>query len=1375
MSPPRGHRRPADGPKPGDAPTPREDDSLDLERVLDEMRRGATTWPPAHRNIFEEAMDKLREALEEVQDTEEELRRQNEELAAAQLEAVIARERYAELFNFAPAAHLVTDLEGRILEANMQAGALLGLTQQELFGKRLPAFVPTSERQAFRGRLAQIAAEGKVHEWTLRLKPPDVPAFDAAVTVGVFRDADGKRAELRWIVQDVTERIQAQEEARRVHEVAVTRYRKLQGVTDVLLRHLELEELLRELLEAVRGAVGSDTATLLLPTPDGKNLAIRAAVGEEEGVVGEIRVPLGKGVAGRIAAERTPRIVPDLRKAKPYSEFLRRKLHSLVGVPLIMDDNLVGVVHAGTFQSHEFTEEDVLLLKLVSERAAVAIVNSRLYEAEQEAREAAERAANQTAALQSVTAALIEALTIEEVSAIVVEKAAATVGAVAGMMALLTGDGQSLEITQAAGYPQEMLQAWHRFPLDASLPLSEAVRTGRPVLLESVSARRQRYPDLESMLQLPDHSLAAIPMSIEGRPLGGLVFRFEDPRPFAENEVDFMVAMGRQAALALERARLYEAEQLARDQAELAQVRLAFLAEAGAILSRSLQMPDALDSLGRLAVTFLADLCLIDVIGEEGSLRRMVAVHADAEKQPLADLLRTRYAPDPEGPHPAVRVIQTGRSEFSPEMPEDFLRRTTRDEGHFRIVRELGFHSYMCVPLLSRGRVLGCFTLVSTSPQRTFGPDDVELAEELARRAALAVDNALLFQGEQGARRSAERAADRLAFLAEASEVLSSSLDYEVLLQRIATLAVPRLADWCLVDVLGSDGSLRQLALAHRDPSKEPLIRELRDRYPPEKERPHPVWKVLLSGEPLLAERVTEDDLAGRARDGEHLRLLLQLGIRSHIVVPLTARGRILGALSFISGDTDRRYGQEDLILAEDLGRRAGIAVDNSQLYQAELAARRQAERDHARVEFLSEAMASLSAAVPDYEATLERVAKLAVPTLGDICVIDVLEEDGSIRRIAVAHADPGQAEPAQALRRFPPDSTRHNPVLTVLRTGRPIVISDVTPRIVEEVALNEEQLAMLRATRASALMIFPLIARQRTLGTISLLSLSPHRAYGAEEAALAEELARRAALVVDNARLYERQLHIARTLQRSLLPPSIPRIPGMELAARYRAAGEGNEVGGDFYDAFESSDGAWILTIGDVCGKGPEAAAVTGLARHTIRAVSIHEARPSRVLAMLNETIIRELSDERFCTVCCVRLRPGPDGARLTVCSGGHPLPLILRADGRLETAGEPSMLLGVLPEVELSDHIVDLGPGDTIVMFTDGVVEEIRGSDRSGPDRLNDVLAQCRGLSAAAVAEAVQDSLLRFGPEAQRDDFAILVLRVKPSGSDPGLQNAG
>ena len=160
------------------------------------------------------------------------------------------------------------------------------------------------------------------------------------------------------------------------------------------------------------------------------------------------------------------------------------------------------------------------------------------------------------------------------------EQAVPAIGAVAGLMALVTEDGLSLEIAQASGYPERMLQKWRRFPLDAPLPLAEAVRSGRPVLLDSVAAREERYPNLESMLNLPEHGVAAIPMSIEGRPLGGLVFRFEEPRAFDPNEVDFMIAMGRQAALALERARLYEAEQQARSQAELAQVRLAFLAEA---------------------------------------------------------------------------------------------------------------------------------------------------------------------------------------------------------------------------------------------------------------------------------------------------------------------------------------------------------------------------------------------------------------------------------------------------------------------------------------------------------------------------------------------------------------------------------------------------------------------------------------------------------------------------------------------------------------------------------------------------------------------------------------------------------------------------
>jgi serine phosphatase RsbU (regulator of sigma subunit) len=295
-------------------------------------------------------------------------------------------------------------------------------------------------------------------------------------------------------------------------------------------------------------------------------------------------------------------------------------------------------------------------------------------------------------------------------------------------------------------------------------------------------------------------------------------------------------------------------------------------------------------------------------------------------------------------------------------------------------------------------------------------------------------------------------------------------------------------------------------------------------------------------------------------------------------------------------------------------------------------------------------------------------------------------------------------------------------------------------------------------------MLIVPLRARERTLGAVTLAATSSRRRYDEEDTDLALELARRAALIADNARLYDLQRNIAQTLQRSLLPGSLPEIPGMELAAKYRAAGEGNEVGGDFYDAFEVN-GSWFLAIGDVCGKGPQAAAVTGLARHTLRAVALHEPRPSRVLATLNEAILRALGDHRFCTVCCLRVHPRGVGARVTVCSGGHPLPVVLRANGDLETAGRPSMLLGLLPDDDLADDALDLGPGDAVVLYTDGVVEQPREEIESGSSRLARVLREHAGSPAATIAEAVERSVTGHAGESLRDDIAVLVLRISPA----------
>jgi serine phosphatase RsbU (regulator of sigma subunit) len=295
--------------------------------------------------------------------------------------------------------------------------------------------------------------------------------------------------------------------------------------------------------------------------------------------------------------------------------------------------------------------------------------------------------------------------------------------------------------------------------------------------------------------------------------------------------------------------------------------------------------------------------------------------------------------------------------------------------------------------------------------------------------------------------------------------------------------------------------------------------------------------------------------------------------------------------------------------------------------------------------------------------------------------------------------------------------------------------------------------------------MIVPLSARGRTLGAITLVLDGMDRRYGPEDLALAQELAGRAALAVDNARLFQEQRHIASTLQRSLLPPRLPTIPRVETAARYRAAGEGNEVGGDFFDVFQAGDDEWAVVIGDVCGRGPEAAAVTGLARHTLRAAVLYEHQPSRLLDILNESLLEQVGDDRFCTICYVRLRPNPAGVRLTFSSGGHPLPLVLRARGGLEVVGRPGSLLGLFPHPAREDFVVDLEPDDALFLYTDGLTEARVGGKVFGEERLASLLASCIGLDAESVAGAVEQAVEEHQPGSLRDDLALLVLRVLPA----------
>ncbi|HKR99334.1 MAG TPA: PAS domain S-box protein, partial [Candidatus Dormibacteraeota bacterium] len=330
-------------------------------------------------------------------------------------------------------------------------------------------------------------------------------------------------------------------------------------------------------------------------------------------------------------------------------------------------------------------------------------------------------------------------------------------------------------------------------------------------------------------------------------------------------------------------------------------------------------------------------------------------------------------------------------------------------------------------------------------------------------------------------------------------------------------------------------------------------------------------------------------------------------------------------------------------------------------------------EAQQARASFLTETHALLGSSL-DYGEILNNLARLVVPNLADWCAIDMLRPDGELERLACAHVDPDKERLALELeQRFPLHSTPDRGQLRAVRNRQAELIPELTPEVVDPVAQSDEHKRLLESLGLRSVMVVPLVARDRALGVIVFGATAANRAFDDEDLSFAQELADRAAIAVDNARLYGERNYVASTLQQALMPDNLPDVPGVELAARYLAAGEGNEVGGDFYDIYRAGESTWAVAIGDVRGKGPRAAAVTALARYTLRTASLSDTVPSRILTTLNEAMLRQPSDDRFCTVAYASIEATDSGVNMTLGVGGHPLPLLLRNDGTVERAGRP------------------------------------------------------------------------------------------------------
>jgi serine phosphatase RsbU (regulator of sigma subunit) len=389
----------------------------------------------------------------------------------------------------------------------------------------------------------------------------------------------------------------------------------------------------------------------------------------------------------------------------------------------------------------------------------------------------------------------------------------------------------------------------------------------------------------------------------------------------------------------------------------------------------------------------------------------------------------------------------------------------------------------------------------------------------------------------------------------------------------------------------------------------------------------------------------------------------------------------------------------------------------------------------------------------------------LSVPHVSDWCIVDVVNHEGKIDRLATAHIDPEKEVLAAELRRRYPQTDLERGAEEAISIGRSTLFGTISDEQLARAAHDEDHLAILRDLGFHSGMVVPLRARERSIGAITFLSSESGRQFDEEDLALAEDLANRAAIAVDNARLYGERSYIASTLQQALMPDNLPDVPGVELAARYVAAGEGTEVGGDFYDIYRSGESTWGLAIGDVRGKGPRAAAVTALTRYTLRTASLSQTEPSRILETLNEAMLRQRSDDRFCTVAYASIEPSERGGiTMKLGVGGHPLPLLLRRDGSVERVGRPGTLIGLVPDPDIADVTLDLSPGESLILYTDGVSEARSQEDGLfGEERLIGLLRDCANQDAAFIAERIEQRVLEFQDQGSADDLAVLVMRVR------------
>ena len=851
---------------------------------------------------------------------------------------------------------------------------------------------------------------------------------------------------------------------------------------------------------------------------------------------------------------------------------------------------------------------------------------------------------------------------------------------------------------------------------------------------------------------------------------------------------------------------------LAESRAERSRERLELLVDAGSRIGTTLDLERTAHELAHTMVPRVADLAGVFVLerlltegdqaqagsGGEEWVRRL-ALAGSRPGYPAGALPTDQaYHLPPDSPY--AEALATGETVVVPgqDLPP-LIPTAAMDE----VKQYLGgnAHAVRVTPLVARDSVLGLVVYARRADRDAFDWEDNALGDQLAARAATAIENAQLYLREhrtlvarQQALREAHAAQERLALLNEASTRIGSTLDLTQTALELAEVATPRLADTVVVEVLESlvrgeevtgaadrSAVLRRLAF-HSDPaSAMDPVAPVGDVHRFQPTSPY-AWS-LANRRPVLVPRMDESGMKWFTDDPVRQASIAKERVHCLMVVPLIARGSVVGVASFYRNVNQHPYDETDLSLATELAARAAVSIDNALLYtrerdasRARLQALDEAHAAQERVALLNDASVRIGTTL-DLQRTAQELIDVVIPRFADFVTVDLLEsvmqggeqdrelppipDSGTVLLRAVAVGEVDASGLAGAVDPLGQTSWSAKVYAESLRSGRSILVPEVDEAALYRIVNDPSRVQPSLEAGIHSYLMVPLLARGTVLGGAEFIRLRNPEPFGPDDRALGEELAARAAVCIDNARLYRRERDTALTLQRSLLPQEVHRTPGLEIAYRYLPSSVVSEVGGDWFDVVPLTSGRVALVVGDVMGHGIRAAATMGQLRTAARTLITMDLTPDQLLRRLDETA-SAIGEGQFATCICAVFDPADRSC--TVACAGHPPPVVTEADGSTRllsvSAGAP---LGV-GGVPFESTEFTLAEESVLVLYTDGLVER-RGRDL---DEGLDLLSRAAARRNGSLEQDCDAVLHAMSAEDSDDDIAMIMARVLPAHED-------